>query len=165
MPVGTRPVQRSARRTWPRRNGNFQSGAGDGNRTHVRSLGSSCSTIELHPRNSRSRHRHLPARRRRIHSNKFASVVIPRARAPAVVFSVTRRARDIVANPWVNAARRFRAVTRRAILDGTSSVCLSVAVLPGHGRCAGSTRGMFGPGCFRDAAGHRPVAVFCGGGG
>ncbi len=26
------------------------SGAGDGNRTHVRSLGSSCSTIELHPR-------------------------------------------------------------------------------------------------------------------
>ena len=24
-------------------------GAGDGNRTHVRSLGSSCSTIELHP--------------------------------------------------------------------------------------------------------------------
>ena len=27
----------------------LQAGAGDGNRTHVSSLGSSCSTIELHP--------------------------------------------------------------------------------------------------------------------
>src|SRR5690554_687784 len=43
--------------------GKRRSGAGDGNRTHVKSLGSSRSTIELHPRNT-PYYEVFPARRK-----------------------------------------------------------------------------------------------------